>query len=332
MAYARDPNLAFEAQRSKGASTGWGPPLHTGHKQPVTYTQIRLLNSNTLEGYGKGQLIAELHVDWVRGIARVFEDSDDALNGVCRYEGVWRMPEVEPEPLLETYLREAVSFVERGHSLLNPACTCVPWMSEERCRKLGILPKRNGWCSLSQAPREVSATELSNELAVEDVCVMPGASFMYALEKRCTIRVEATEKTLFFSPRGVFLGPVRSAPSYQKNWLCFLSQSTYMACRSKEDLLKKLRTHALPFEQAETYAGMGDDIRELEEEGVVFVIERPQQQHEAPYCYYVLHHLRPDAGRPVDDDIKALWELAADSKRARISASPIAVAESKRRG
>ena len=183
------------------------PPLGYNHKQPVTYHRVTLLQP-ALEGYLVGQHIPVLQVDWVKGTAQTFDDPDDALNGVCSFQGLWTCTETVPETV-QQYVTETLRFLKRGHSLLHPQCTCQHWLSPQRCSTLGINAQPMNGCTLSRAPVEISAAELSKELAVDDVCLMPGAPFIFALEQLCTIRV--APEGLFFSPRGIFLGPVRQA-------------------------------------------------------------------------------------------------------------------------
>ena len=206
MAYSRDPNLAFitSSNTKQKKDKIWPVPLGLAHRQPITYQDV-ILDQPVLENHLVGQHIAVLQVDWLQGTAQTFDDPDDALNGVCSFQGIWRFPSTEPETI-QQYVVETLRFLERGHSFLHPQCTCKHWLTPERCRHLGISFHRAGSCSLSTAPHEISAAELSKELAVHDICLMPGAPFITALEKLCTIRVASS---LFFSPLGIFLGPVR---------------------------------------------------------------------------------------------------------------------------
>lgn len=198
MAYSRDPALAFFCAPMANTTT---TPMH----QPVTYQNVRLLQP-VLEGHLVGQHIPVLRVDWLQATAETFADMDDALNGVSTFQGIWTCPRIEPQSVHQ-YVNETLRLLERGHSLLEPQCTCKHWLSQERCRHVGIAFRRAEWCSLSRAPREFSAAQIARELAVDDVCLMPGLPFISALERLCTIRV--TPSGLVFSPLGVYLGPVR---------------------------------------------------------------------------------------------------------------------------
>jgi hypothetical protein len=211
MAYSRDPNLAFYTLDSNHTNESsqcyWGPPLARNHKQPITYHNITLAHSTLLEGHFASQKISVLQVDWIKGIAKTFDDSDDALNGVCSFEGSWTCPPTERETLNQ-YVNETLQFIQRGHSLLDPQCVCKHKINSNRCKKLGITPsyERPDWCSLNMGPREISASELSKELAVHNIYEMPGPAFIFALESLCNIRVSKEDNTLYFSPLGIILG------------------------------------------------------------------------------------------------------------------------------
>jgi hypothetical protein len=200
MAYSRDPTLAFDVFDSPI------PQEQPQQQQPVmTYQNVTLLQP-VLEGHFVGQRIRVLRVDWLQGTAETFADMDDALNEVRTFQGIWTCPRVAPETVTQ-YVTETLRFLQRGHSLLDPRCTCRHWLSAERCRHLGITFHRPDWCSLSRAPCEISAAQLARELAVEDICRLPGLPFISAMERLCTIRV--TPQGLMFSPLGTYLGPVR---------------------------------------------------------------------------------------------------------------------------
>jgi hypothetical protein len=205
MAYARDPSAAFLSSTVLDSQPLLG--------QPVTYHNVTLAHSTLLEGHFTGQHVPVLQVDWRKGTARTFDSADDALNGICTYEGTWTCPPYDGAPLsIQQYVTETLCLLERGHSLLDPHCECRHGLNATRCQQLGVTPRpsaRFGWCSLPRAPREFSAAELSQELAVHDVCLMPGMPFITAMEALCTIRVAADG--LYFSPRGIFFGPVRCA-------------------------------------------------------------------------------------------------------------------------
>jgi len=205
MAYSRDPNIAFYDDQQQ-----WGPPLALNHKQPVTYHNITLAHSTLLEGHFASQRISVLQVDWLKGIAKTFNDADDALNGVCSFEGSWTCPPTDRETV-EQYVIETLQFIQRGHSVLDPQCVCKHKLKSSRSNTLGITPsfQRVDWCSLNMGPREISASELSKELAVHNVLQMPGPAFIFALEGLCNIRVSQEEKTLYFSPYGIYLGAIR---------------------------------------------------------------------------------------------------------------------------
>jgi hypothetical protein len=305
MAYSRDPHLAFESE----APGGWGPPL--AHlRQPVTYHRVTLAHPALLEDHLAGQRIPVLQVDWLQGTARTFDDPDDALNGVCSFEGSWTFPAVPPESVSQ-YVMETLRLLGRGHSLLDPQCTCRHGLSAARCRQLGITSSvhRNNECRLSMAPREVSAAELSKELAVDDVCLMPGLPFISAVEKLCTIRLMASNGRmgLFFSPLGVFLGPVRYVCAFPPPIAMCVPLIARLPQRKRADLMKKLQTYPLPFEQPIAYPGMKEDVQELEADGLVHVIT------DAPH--FVLYYLRPEAGTRVDADIQTLWDNTSASQQ-----------------
>jgi hypothetical protein len=93
-----------------------------------------------------------------------------------------------------------------------------------------------------------------------------------------------------------------------------------MRRRCKDDLIRKLQSHPLPFEQVallppmlgcmgsqhrqdvhcKGYPGLAEDIKDLQGEGTLHVLSESQG-------VMVLHYLNPSSGLEVDDDIKALW-------------------------
>lgn len=81
--------------------------------------------------------------------------------------------------------------------------------------------------------------------------------------------------------------------------------------RNRQELLQKLKTHPLPFEQPflrREYPDMEEDIRELERAGLVHVISSSSSS-------VVLHYLRPEAALKVDEDIQALWHSMGDQNK-----------------
>ena len=142
MAFTRDPNTVFKAHDSSitfHPPMNYIGPLHTG-KQPVTYENVTLTNlcSQSLGFSSNISFLPVVTVDWENGIATIYQSSEDALDNLVWEENfTFRIP--SPPSLLEQYMKETVQFLERGHSLLNPACICLHGHSSKRCLELGIL-------------------------------------------------------------------------------------------------------------------------------------------------------------------------------------------------
>ena len=296
MAYTRNPACLF-------ANPGpFLPPMNfvnaeSPGSQPVMYQNVIL----------QGTTYPAVQVDWLEGHIHLFESLEEAINGIplktIPYFCLATCPEAS-----EHYVVETLGFLHRGHSLLHPHCTCQHDLTLQRCQTLGIThdtlgpnPRRGQRCPLPQVSTEISAADLSLELAVQDVQTMVCGQvpLVHFLEKHCQIRIDQ-EKGLFFSRLDTVHGPLRSPFEFPPPIYCAFSLTALARC--KEDLLRKLESHPLPFEVSllypPNYYGLAHDIQELEREGLVYVISR--QENSA-----VIYNFKP--GPKVDDDIKALW-------------------------
>jgi len=76
--------------------------------------------------------------------------------------------------------------------------------------------------------------------------------------------------------------------------------------RNRDDLLLKLKSNPLPFEQPKSasYPGMEEDLKELEEDNLVLIIKKKDPM--------VIYYLCPEAGSTVDTDIQDLWNSATN--------------------
>ena len=304
MAYTRDPNAIF------GSSAAFPPPLNyaspqaTG-SQPVTYKGVTLLQP--VGELPAGTRLELVRVDWLLCSICAYEDAEDALNGTAAMCQERFEVEAPPESA-EQYVHETLALLRRGHSLLSPHCTCRHWLGEARARTLGITSARSEWCELPTVPREFTATELSQELAVSNVCAANTARDepLVLLLQRHGVRVRIGATGLFFSLATHFIGPVRC----------------------KADLLWKLRSNHLPFEvlaDDKAYAALAEDIRALEEEAVLFVLSKGPPA-------WLLHHNTPcPIMRPVDEDLRILWHSHELKKREPTLTDPSTVQCKKRR-
>jgi hypothetical protein len=239
-------------------------------------------------------------VDWLKGAVCVYEDPEDALNGAPALSLTGLFLE-QPLESAGQYLHETLALLRRGHSLLSPRCTCAHSLGEARARALGITTLRDPMqrCELPTVPREFSAAELSQELGLTDLCACnthTGEPLVVMLQRH-NIRVRIAAPQLFFSLASHFVGPVR--------------------CR--EDLLRKLDCHALPFELDHVgYPALGQDLAALEADATICVLVRGPPL----WLVYRLPASCPIA-RPVDPDIRALWHGAAFTPADRLLLLPL---------
>ena len=87
---------------------------------------------------------------------------------------------------------------------------------------------------------------------------------------------------------------------------------TSRLCRNRGELLRKLQTHPLPFEQSmQAYPDIEENVRALAQDGSLCILST------APMTW-VLHYLRPEAGLKVDKDIQALWHSMMGDQNKRL--------------
>ena len=307
MAYTRNPRALFELPSDAKEQTQFLPPMNfinanSSGTQPVTYHNVIL----------HGEFVPIVDIDWVEGILQIYRDAEDALNNIpSEVISDFRI-QCAPQTT-QQYLYEALSFLHRGHSLLHPLCTCQHHLSMHRCEELGIThdtlgvrPRYRHICPmLTSEKREVSGKELSAELGIEDISyalTSDGEPLLEILKKHCVVRVSGREREqIFFSYQDLLLGPLRYFPP-------FFFHIILLFClhRNKDELLAKLKNEPLPFEVSfypPNYYGMRDDIKELENKGLIYIL-KTQDQH------MLLYYLNPQYQCHVDDDIKALWHAS----------------------
>ena len=131
---------------------------------------------------------------------------------------------VPPEPM-EQYVWESVQFLQRGHSLLDPFCTCSHGLSPSRARRLGITAlseRRMQICPLRNVPKIVSFNELSMELGIEDITTfsIKGQGFLDSLQRHCTIQRNHDPSQCIIACTSLYMGGLRSV--YLVECICYL--------------------------------------------------------------------------------------------------------------
>jgi hypothetical protein len=176
-AYSRDPALLFRAP-----DCGFAPPLSfesvlSDGRQPVRYRRARLLRP--LPGFG-AEVVEVADVDWLQGSLVAYHNMEEAVNGVPAHSLDNFRIRCEPESP-DQYVREVLALLRRGHSILDPACTCDHGLSARRAHTLGVSSLCSDFnrrrvevpCALSRRPREFAAKEVSAELGITDLVLFP---------------------------------------------------------------------------------------------------------------------------------------------------------------
>ena len=174
--YCRTPANVFAAA---GAHL-WLPPMNAnaqlGHsgRQPVRYTDVRTLIRSVDGALPAGSALPVVDMDWRTGEAAIYEDIEDASNGLVfartKFRS-WSSPRSSVE-----YAEEIGCLLQRGHSLAEATCDCFHHLEPDRCLELGIRYDRKGQCpaSASRDPNAMwSCERIAAELAVEDLLDCP---------------------------------------------------------------------------------------------------------------------------------------------------------------
>ena len=118
----------------------------------------------------KDQKIFEAKINWWTGHVVCYADAADSLNNVAFYETCVRVS--TPPQSRDAYVREVFAFLQRGHSILEPLCTCRHGLSAERALELGVSPDHAGshpLCLMEQTRTQRSLQDIAKELNIEQV-------------------------------------------------------------------------------------------------------------------------------------------------------------------
>jgi hypothetical protein len=299
-AYTRDPSLLFQPP-----DCGFAPPLSfesilSDGRQPVRYRRRKLLRPlHTFKA--EGEIVEVADIDWLQGRLVAYYNMEEAVNGIPALSvDNFRIP-CEPEPVHE-YIKEVLAMLRRGHSILDPSCTCDHGLSKRRCLTLGVSSLCSEFnrrrsevpCALSRRPREFTAKEVSDELGITDAILFQVSAhhnaamthLLYVLKPYCTLRTEGLN--LFVSSKDFVLNPVDN----------------------REDLLRVLTLNPLTISITRNqYPGILRDVQDLVSQDLVYVIESEAEKKASDADTKVLFYMNPRWNHigTVDSDIKALW-------------------------
>jgi hypothetical protein len=287
--YSRDPSLLFKAP-----DYGFAPPLNFESilfdgVQPVRYEKQTLIQSISSFKH-KDDLLAVIDIDWIQGKLTAYHNIEEALNGIAAFS-MEKFRVNCPQETPFDYIREVIALLKRGHSLLHPLCTCAHDLSRKRCQTLGISFMYSEYnrrrqeipCPLSKRPREFSAKELSDELAIEDILLFKlnneSTEFLYTLNQYCNIRIDGLE--IFFGFKDFVFHPLDN----------------------REDLIQLLSKNPLTISlsRAQYYPGILDDIQDLVNSGDALWLTKEKNE-------IMIFYFNPRWNvKPVDTDIAHLW-------------------------
>lgn len=286
-AYSRDPSFLFQ-------DTDIAQPLNYQSKlfngiQPVRYTHKRL-NQDICDFKRKDEMIEVVDVDWVKGKLIAYYNMEEALNGIIALTIEKFRIKCPPETPM-AYIQETVGFLRRGHSLLHPMCSCKHNLTSKRCKTLGIsslYSKRRDEipCALPRRPREFSASELSDELGIEDIVLFhvefqdnkKRYSLLQLINQYCNVRIEGLN--LHFSHREFHMGPIRNKTDLQ-TLLC----SNPLTVSLKKD----------------QYPGVLSDVRCMVDSGVICYLGESDDE-------MIIFYFNPRWDiKTVDSDIIDIW-------------------------
>jgi hypothetical protein len=152
-AFSRDP-------RALGLQTEGG---RAKEQQPITYRRV------CLPLVLKDQTIFEAKINWWTGHIACYMDAADSLNNVAFHETCIRAS-IAPQSRDE-YVREVFAFLQRGHTMLDPQCTCRHGLSRERAMELGVPPDAAGRkdvvCLVERCKTRRSHEDIAKELNIE---------------------------------------------------------------------------------------------------------------------------------------------------------------------
>jgi len=226
-----------------------------------------------------------------------------AFDQVVRH---WPEPEAGKEPKAysnQFYVREILEYLQRGHSLLHPQCRCIHGFEVTRCTELGIsMPRqrghiddkssiRDGICKLDRKREARTVAELEQEIAVGDLFFIETKA-----EKLIQSLVNNAKIVTTQTPQGE---------------LTFAFRATFESVTSKQELLQLINRSPLGLKEPtekDTYNGVKKDLKELEDEGEIFVVpfdERESEEKELKNLVLFPRHKRCEF--PLDEDVKALW-------------------------
>ena len=287
MSYSRIPSLVFAAHGKESDIALQLPPMHS--RQPVRYHQVRTLLQSTDGSLPTGSILPVVDMDWRTGRVVVYEDEDDALNGIVCVQSSFRCW-CKPRECDE-YADEIETLMDRGHSLTEPLCDCLHNLSAERALELGIQFKRRGHCQISVVAEHTitwNCETIAQVIGIEDlhtfICA-DGLQLMKVLNFRSTmegLRMHCVEndKIIFSSA----------------------NSTLYIDCPEK---LVKIadkawpRSVILPTSDV-SYAGIQRDSQMLASRGEIRLISGK----EGTMCVFAMG---PSKQKKVDEDIRAMW-------------------------
>lgn len=263
-------------------------------------TLIRSLDATLPEG----SILPVVDMDWHTGEASVYEDIDDANNGIVAAQAkfrFWCSPRSSTE-----YANEISDLLRRGHSLSQHCCGCFHGLDVDRCQELGIAYERTGRCEMKcDADQDIiwSCESISSELAVENICNLSCSDGVLLLDflknnsEKLNIRIHFTvgnghtEKILFLSGRSTLFikGPDELVAIANKAWPLPVS---------------------LP-DPRDSYNGIERDALLLQAQGRIRILPGSRNGSMSvfgePFYQYALK---------LDNDVRALWRLPqATSKK-----------------
>ena len=129
--------------------------------QPITYKQVGLRLTKCI-----GLTMHEVRINWHTGDIVCFNDADDAMNFTPFIQTQWQAT-AAPRPCNE-YVKEVFTFLQRGHSMLDPECQCPHGLSDERAKELGVPPHHSrSPCLVHRDRKRRSLREIALELNVQ---------------------------------------------------------------------------------------------------------------------------------------------------------------------
>mmetsp|Transcript_2195 Transcript_2195/g.6681 ORF Transcript_2195/g.6681 Transcript_2195/m.6681 type:complete len:404 (-) Transcript_2195:194-1405(-) len=298
--YTRDPAALFsffEITDYKIFPAPMNKSNYHDGRQPVRYKKVSL--TRKVGDHNEKTKFDIALVDWLNGQLQLYRTENDYRNQMAAFNKSYRIPDTKQKAWSnESYLREVIEFLRRGHSLLDPECRCVHTYDEKRAKELGIsLPRfrmgdaedkesfRDGKCTLSRVRKECTSQEISNEICVGDLHSI----------------VDPEGRALFDTLRNNKFISCELSESGEYVW----SYKAMLELSNRQNLLEVILNTPCGMKEPsenDAYNGVEGDVKSLKESHEIYAIQNAESRNTLLFPRH--KHLEIQ----VDDDIKKLWE------------------------